>query len=261
MLCRKCPPLTSSYTGEALAILEAVSYILSHDMDQSIICSDSQSCLNSLCSNLFRAKIKHPIILKIKELLFECHERNIRVTLTWIPSHCGILGNESADWCAKSASRIASESHNLVYSQDLISLAQLRLTESWKASWKTSQLMKGKFYASIQGDIPSKPWFSKFKKVSKPVTSVICRIRLGHSCTPVHLAKIRVRDSSLCECGIDEGTLDHIFLNCPNLSPSLYDFLPPDIPRPTNMNTLLAMLNTPIIEILTNFITTNKLKL
>lgn len=132
---------------------------------------------------------------------------------------------------------------------------------SWDKYWKNSLISKGKFYGQLQYCIPSKPWFFKFKKANKIATSTICRLRLGHSCTPVFLAKIRIRDHSICECGLDEGTADHIFFNCPMLRCSLYDMLPPDIPRPTNLCYLLSLAFSPLINILIKFIVINKIKL
>ncbi|GBP50519.1 hypothetical protein EVAR_25216_1 [Eumeta japonica] len=44
------------------------------------------------------------------------------------------------------------------------------------------------------------------------------RMRLGHCSPLMHLAKLRIRDSSVCECGLDDEDLNHIFLSC-----ALYD--------------------------------------
>ncbi|CAG4982302.1 unnamed protein product [Colias eurytheme] len=260
MLCRKCPPVTSTFVGEALALLEAVLYVLSHKLTKSIIFTDSKSCLQALTSNQFRSKVKYPVIIKLKEVLLECKVNDIDVTLAWIPGHSGITGNESADLCAKAAINISSETHELTYSHDIVALARPRLFESWKDFWSMSSRSKGKFYRSIQNDIPPKPWFFKYKDIPKGVTSTICRIRLGHASTPVHLAKIRVRDNSICECGIDEADLDHIFFNCTKNS-SLYDNLPPTVPRPTNMQSLLSLISTRFVYVISKFIISNKIKL
>ncbi|XP_045505002.1 uncharacterized protein LOC123701543 [Colias croceus] len=90
MLCRKCPPVTSTFVGEALALLEAVLYVLSHKLTKSIIFTDSKSCLQALTSNQFRSKVKYPVIIKLKEVLLECKVNDIDVTLAWIPGHSGI---------------------------------------------------------------------------------------------------------------------------------------------------------------------------
>ena len=42
----------------------------------------------------------------------------------------------------------------------------------------------------------------------------------------VHLAKIRVWDYSLCECGVDDCFPSHILFTCPKLIHPLYDVLP-----------------------------------
>ncbi|XP_045496436.1 uncharacterized protein LOC123694876 [Colias croceus] len=110
-----------------------------------------------------------------------------------------------ADSLAKSATQVGCNTHFSNYSQDLVPLSKLRLDGKWLNLWQESSRTKGKFYWDIQPIIPHKPWFFRFRKFDKLVTSTICRLRFGHACTPVHLAKIRVRDHSICECGLDEA--------------------------------------------------------
>ncbi|XP_048486459.1 uncharacterized protein LOC125490647 isoform X1 [Plutella xylostella] len=225
----KRPPESSVFTGEATAILEALLYAESHKLNKTIILSDSASSLQAIISFPFKSKSKFPIILKIRETLFRCMTQGIEVAIAWIPGHSGIIGP--------------------------------RLDRSWKVSWDTSRNFKGKFYSHIQPHIPKKPWFFKAKHLDKPATSTLCRLRLGHACTPVHLARIRVRDSSVCDCGASEGSVDHLFFECPNLQTSLYDILPPTIPKPVNTNYLLTLVHTPLVNILYKFLKTNNIKL
>lgn len=229
----KCPPESSIFTGEAVAILEAILYAHSHDIRQTVILTDSLSCLLAIKENPFRSRKRFFIILKIREVLFFCHQKGLQITLVWIPSHSGIPGNESADSCAKSAIQLGSHDHFKNSCHDLCNAANTRLVKSWTSYWISSRLIKGKYYASLQPEIPKRPWFFRFRHADRWVTSTICRLRLGHACTPTHLAKIRVRDHSLCECGLDEGSTSHILFNCPNLIHPLYDVLPPEVPRPT----------------------------
>ncbi|RVE54289.1 hypothetical protein evm_001116 [Chilo suppressalis] len=201
-------------------------------------------------SNQFSSKSKFQFILTIKTILFECHRQGLQIILAWIPGHTGIVGNETVDSFAKQATLSGSLNHCGTYPNDLASLAKKQLLTEWSKFWKESSKSKGKFYANIQPDIPHSPWFTKMRNAKKSVVSTLCRLRLGHVCTPVFLAKIRVRDSSLCECGIDEGTPDHIFFNCSKNSHSLYSLLPSHVHLPTDFSTILSLVYSDFVNIL-----------
>lgn len=257
----KLPSYSSVFTGEAVGILEALKYIDSHDLHNCVIFTDSKSSLQAILANQFRSKFKFTVILEIKRLLHCLSCKNVKVSLAWIPGHVGIPGNEIADQCAKDASERGCLSTFKCYAQDLLSLAKVRLGDDWFVEWSRSSQLKGIHYAELQDRIPVRPWFFRYREATKKVTSTICRLRLGHSCTPVFLHKIRVKDSSLCECGLDEGTLDHILFECCRLSSSLYDVLPPYIPRPVNSKSLLRLVFTSFIAILCEFISLNNIRL
>lgn len=260
-LTQKGPAQSSVFTGESIAILEAIKFSESHSIPKIAIFSDAKSCLQAIVGNHFKMKSKSPIILEIKEALLRCEKKGLEITLAWIPSHCGILGNEKADMFAKQAITIGSQDYKTILPSDLIMSARTDLRKSWQSAWDLSRLQKGRHYGLIQPLIPRRPWFFNFRSADKWVTSTICRLRLGHVCTPVFLAKIRVRDSSLCECGLDEGTLDHIFFNCGSHTFSLYDVLPDDIPRPINFLSILSRPDPPLLKILIKYIKYHKIKL
>ena len=124
-----------------------------------------------------------------------------------------------------------------------------------------SKSQKGKFYAAIQPNIPRRPWFFSYRFTERSIISTICRLRLGHACTLVHLAKIRVRNHSLCECGLDDGSSPHILFICPKLIRPLYDVLPHKVPRPLNVQCLLMFVFSPLCKFLCKYIRYNKIKL
>lgn len=257
----KCPSISSVFTAESIALLEAILFVDSHNLDNSIILTDSKSSLQSIISCPFRTKSRFPIIFKIREALFRCKNRNINVVLAWIPGHSGIPGNETADSCAKQAIFSGSEEHLKIFAHDLCSAPSVHLATSWSRMWHVSKLLKGKHYGDLQPEIPLRPWFFKFKKASKTSTSILCRLRLGHICSPVFLAKIRVRNQSLCECGLDDGNVEHLLFSCPRLTVSLHDVMPPEIPRPMSSKTLLQLVFTPYVSKLCRFIAVNNIKL
>jgi ribonuclease HI len=260
VLSYKSPPLTSVFTGEAIALYEAVSFIESHKIAKVVIFSDSLSCLQDLVKCPLRSRDNLLVTLKTREVLHRCDSLGLEVVLAWVPSHSGIEGNEQADACAKQAIDIGDTSHSGCHSQDLRASAKTHLTEQWSEEWNITRLSKGRHYGGIQPDLPVRPWFFKFQKACKTATSTIIRLRLGHICSPSFLAKIRVRDHSLCECGLEEGTADHIFFNCPKTSSSLYDFLPDYIHRPANLSYILSFVNTSFVYILAKFINKFKIK-
>lgn len=250
----KCPPTTTIFTGEGIAIYEAISYAETHNIKKAAIFSDSKSCLQAIIGNQFRNKSRHPIILLIKELLWKSQTRGLEIILCWVPGHSGITGNDEADKWAKISSISGTMLHYKSYANDLSYYANTLLKDSWNSDWQTTRLHTGQYYGSIQPKILSKPWFFKYRKGTKRATSVICRLRLGHVCTPVFLNKIHIRDHSICECGLDEGSPDHIFFNCHRYSTSLYDVLPSFIPRPINMHSLLSFIDTPLVQVLSQYI-------
>lgn len=262
----KCPTQSSVFTGECVAVLEACLFIEAHNISFGVIFTDSLSCLQALEQNPFKSKLHSPILLQIKKSLFSCAKNHKTVHLVWIPSHCGIRGNEYVDALAKDA--VTSQSADLKHYQcqgyDLLSLPKRSLLTSWQVQWESSSKKKGSFFFAIQPSVTPKPWFYPYKKVSKKVISTLCRLRIGHCCSPVFLHKIRVRDSSLCECGLDEGTLEHIFFNCPNNNPSLdlYSYLPKlKIPVPINFPSLLTHSSPKLFAALMMFIRKNSIRL
>lgn len=257
----KLPQTSSVYSGEAVALLEAALFIKTRGLSKSVIFSDSLSCLQDITKFPSHSKVNFEIILKIKETLFQCHCSGLDVTLVWIPSHSGICGNELADSCAKEAVVMGCNKYNKIFPRDLHSLAKSDMLQSWNESWQISRQSVGKHYGNLQPTLPSKPWFSSHCHLPKKIVSAIIRLRLGHVCSPVFLAKIRVRDHSLCECGLDEGTLDHIFFDCPNIVSPLYDILPNDIPRPININCLLTLVYSKHVNILCKFLSANNIYL
>lgn len=258
----KSPPESSVFTGECLALLEAIKYILLFKLSRTVIFSDARSALQALLSNPFSSKNHNIIIFEIKKYIIECNTKGFEVVLAWIPGHSGITGNERVDQTAKDAVSCGDKVPFKNYCHDLSSLPKSRLLKSWSSCWRNSSKSKGSFYAKIQPEIPCKPWFSKFK-MRKRFTSMIIRMRMNHCCIPVHLHKLHIKDSSICECGIDEGNLNHIFFSCPLLDHSKFfqSITQSKILLPTHVPELLSSRNPQIYKILVQFINSNNLKL
>lgn len=258
----KCPPETSVFTGECIGILESVKYILIFNLKKSIIFSDSRSGLQALLSNPFSVRFHNPIVYQIKENLIKCRNRGYEVVLAWVPGHTGVTGNERADQVAKEAVVCGDKTPFRNYCHDLVPLAASYLIQAWSVDWKASSKKRAQTYALVQPTVSRKPWFAKLF-LPKPFCSIVIRMRLGHCCTPVHLKKIHIRDSSLCECGLDDGDLNHIFFACPLYSHNCFydELIRLKVPLPTHILELIQIKNKDILMALGSFCQRNNLKL
>ena len=258
---KKSPPETTVYTGECLALLEAIKYIQLFKLKKSLIFSDSLSSLQALLGYPYSKVFFNPILSNIIDLLRNCSQKGLQVYLAWIPGHSGIYGNEHADSAAKEAITCGDISPYIIYPHDLVLQPSRYLFDAWSSCWPDMCRTRGSYYASIQPFIPPKPWFTRLR-LPKKSSSILSRLRLGHCCTPSHLAKLRIRDSSICECGLDVGDVNHIFLSCPLYDRSaLLDSLIKHVPLPTNIPTLLSSFDPIIIYSLLRFVHINNIRL
>ena len=65
-----------------------------HDV---VVYSDSMSCLQAIGGE----DTENPFICQIMNLLLLLNDKGTHVRFCWIPSHCGIEGNERIDQLAK----------------------------------------------------------------------------------------------------------------------------------------------------------------
>lgn len=256
----KLPPESSVFTGEVYGLYKAVEYIHLMKLNKCLIISDSKSSLQALLKSPFKSKNIFPVIFDIRSLLSKCYSKGLIINFVWVPSHSGIYGNEKADQLAVDAVKSGDVYPYKNYVHDLLSLPKKYLLQAWEFYCFWGSLEKGSHYFNIQTEIPRKPWFYK-SDFDRRQSSILTRMRLGHTCAPSHLFRFKIIDSKSCECGSEVADLEHIFLSCPKYDRTLFmeSLVANKIPLPTNIPTLLTFLN--IYDTIALFITKNDINI
>lgn len=259
----KLPPEASVFTGECFGLYKAVEYVLLAKLTKTAIFTDSKSALQTLNKFPFKLKSQYDTIFKIKELLHKCQECNYDVRFIWVPSHCGIRGNEIADRLANEAVFDGDVHPYKNFIHDLANLPKRFIYDSWTKLYLSKSEHKGKYYYQIQPEIPTKPWFTRMN-FGKTVTSIIIRMRLGHTCTPAHLAKLGIINTDKCDCSDSAvGDVNHIFFSCPKYDRSsfLETLTILHVPFPTNIECLISSNSYCILKALELYIKQNTIKI
>ena len=98
-LSKRLPDNSTIFAAEATAISLALNYYqhmgpVHHD---EVVYSDSMSCLQAIEGE----DTENHFICHIMNLLWSSSDKGTRVRFCWVPSHCGIDGNERVDQLAK----------------------------------------------------------------------------------------------------------------------------------------------------------------
>ena len=118
------------------------------------------------------------------------------VTLQWIPSHCGVGGNEEADRLSKMGSKLKQSAHPMSYSE-----AKTILRNNFRTEWR-QRLDIGTEEDSIH-------------QLDRAAQVTIFRLRNGHYRLLSHLHRLKKSHSDECPCDTGPQTPKHILQSCP----------------------------------------------
>ena len=173
-LSKRLPDNSTIFAAEATAISLALNYYqhmgpVHHDV---VVYSDSMSCLQAIEGE----DTENPLICHIIKLLWLLSDRGTRVRFCWIPSHCGIEGNERVDQLAKET-----------LDQEINPLVSVHYTD-WKSlvNFYIQQLVQTKWDVAVHGSdlYLVKPILGqrhKFQRLTRAEEVVITRLPIGHT--------------------------------------------------------------------------------
>lgn len=195
---------SSSYSAEAVAMLEATKWLQSTEPTTCLICTDSLSLVEALEKNNW--KDPDEWLKKIKRTLSKL---GTQITLLWIPSHCNLAGNDHADELAKRGSNLPQDNTPVTH-------------KSMKAKiigrkWCITHPRAMETYGTKRGpkvDVES-AWPRKTR-------TLYMRLRTGHAKELAYYRYLIEKEDDPCctetECDDAEETIEHVLCKCPALS-------------------------------------------
>ncbi|KAL8604431.1 hypothetical protein ACOMHN_042260 [Nucella lapillus] len=183
---------STNYRAEAEALKTAaahieVSPITSHNV---VFLTDALSILQALRSN------RDPEINDLSSSLASLCTSHT-VTLQWIPSHCNVLGNETADSLTKEGATKEQMDRSTSYSESK-TIIKAKLQNKWKQQH------------------PHHNRADPYYLLTRREQVTIFRLRTGHNCLKHHLyTKLCIGNTEQCPCGTDSQTTEHLLQSCP----------------------------------------------
>ena len=182
----------SNYTAEIQAIEEAAKMInnTSSDCHQVAIFTDALSVLQALQSG----KLPH-LSAELSKVAVK-----YRIVLQWVPSHCGIPGNETADKLAKKGGECEQEDNEVTYFEKKRAIQSIR-SEQNQAN-------------------------DDYHLLDRHGQVIILRLRTGHNRLNKHMHRLHLSSSPLCPCRLCAQTTEHVLQDCPLYSPLRKEYWP-----------------------------------
>ena len=171
---------------------------LSHLVDlplnivQVVFCVDSLSVLSAL--NSVKSTTRSEIVLEIQHLIHFLYSKGTLVNFCWIPSHCGIYGNECCDRAAKRGAKQLNCSVKLDIPLSIEENYTLLHDTAWKKFLNETRPTTTKAFGRIS------------LNCSRTVSNAIFRLKLD-------ALKTKYVRHIKCACG-RPFNINHMLLNC-----------------------------------------------
>ena len=175
----------------------------------SAIFTDSLSALEALQNPLEHIN-KNAIIKEIVVILFELVNNQIKVIFNWIPSHVDIKENDKVDSLAKDACKNELIQIQVPINRSEINKeSQLKYQIIWERLYNSNN--KGQFFKFIEPDVKN---IQIINLQNKHMETIIYRLKTGHNRLNMHLHKLGLHNSGLCDFCEEPETVKHYLLDC-----------------------------------------------
>ena len=155
-----------------------------------------------------------PSHLRIMNLLWALSDKGTHVRFCWMPSHCGIEGNEIVDQLAKETLDHDIDPLTTVHFADLKPLVNSYIQQEVQIKWDVSIHGRDLYFLKPTLGPPK-----RFRHLTRAEEVVITRLRIGHTkATKSHI--LSWGPPTACQhCG-QTLTIEHILLECTVLQQS-----------------------------------------
>ena len=193
---------TSIFTAEATAIITAIHIVIDLHINKALILSDSLSVIQSL------HKSNNSYAQNIRQLFDTLNRNEQKIILIWIPSHCGIQGNEQADKLAKlSLNNTEVQNISLDIQEHNTNITKY-ITNKWQSAWNSYH---NTLYKQIQPSVKLKCHMYTQNIYAE---SLLTSFMLDNPPLKLYQSKINKDISPNCStCNMPE-TSHHYFFQC-----------------------------------------------
>lgn len=199
------PDNTSIFSAELYAILQATHFIRDMLPLSVVILTDSLSAIQAI-----EAQKDQPLIKEILLKISESHKLGSQVSICWIPAHCGIAGNESADAAAKDGIHLPNKCHLPPSLSDNYQTILKFTLQLWQNKYNNTNI--NSVYKTIVPNVSFKTIFNHQNRYQESLlTSFI------HGVPPLnkYKHKVNLAPSPNCPHCHQTETIEHYIYNCP----------------------------------------------
>lgn len=141
----RIPDYSDIFAAEAKAVEHCIHIMISNNVLESVIISDSLSVLIAT-----RHDSTHPGISDIRIALQDAFQKGLTISLLWVPSHCGISGNEIADSLAKAALSMDDITEVQYSLNNHYAMIDKYIIQNWQADWSECSHPLSSVYANVK---------------------------------------------------------------------------------------------------------------